>query len=84
MAGDVFASPPAEAILAAIRAVASPAGVFLLVANYTGAALPLPPEQFSTGCEQALQGLYLLVQRVSTGATTLLCESFAPGQGLWE
>lgn len=35
-AGDVFASPPAEAVLAAIRAVAGDAGCLLLVANYTG------------------------------------------------
>lgn len=38
-AGDVFASPPAEAVLAAIHAVAGDAGCLLLVANYTGARL---------------------------------------------
>ncbi len=36
VAGDVFTSPSPEAILAAIRAVGSPAGVLLLVKNYTG------------------------------------------------
>ena len=36
VAGDVFASPPAESILAAIRAVTGEAGCLLLVANYTG------------------------------------------------
>lgn len=34
--GDVFTSPPTEAVLAAIRAVASPAGVVLIIKNYTG------------------------------------------------
>ncbi|XP_038056743.1 triokinase/FMN cyclase-like [Patiria miniata] len=36
VAGSVFTSPPASDILAAIRAVANPAGVLLIVANYTG------------------------------------------------
>jgi dihydroxyacetone kinase len=34
--GDVFTSPSADAVLAAIRAVAGPAGVLLIVKNYTG------------------------------------------------
>lgn len=34
--GGVFASPTAGAVLAAIRACASPAGVLLIVKNYTG------------------------------------------------
>ena len=33
--GDVFASPPAEAVMAAIRAVGS-AGALLIGTNYTG------------------------------------------------
>lgn len=37
VAGDVFASPPTEAVLAAIRAVTGPPGVLLIVKNYTGA-----------------------------------------------
>ncbi|SKA38932.1 dihydroxyacetone kinase [Enhydrobacter aerosaccus] len=36
VAGDVFTSPATEAVLAAIRAVAGPAGVLLVVKNYTG------------------------------------------------
>ena len=36
VAGDVFASPPVSAVLAALRAAAAPAGVLLLVMNYTG------------------------------------------------
>lgn len=34
--GDVFASPTSGAVLAAIRACASPSGVLLVVKNYTG------------------------------------------------
>ncbi|KAB0678837.1 dihydroxyacetone kinase subunit DhaL [Aureimonas leprariae] len=34
--GEVFTSPSTDAVLAAIRAVASPAGVLLIVKNYTG------------------------------------------------
>ncbi len=36
VAGDVFASPPTEAVLAAIRAVTHDPGVLLIVKNYTG------------------------------------------------
>jgi dihydroxyacetone kinase len=36
VAGDVFTSPSVDAVLAAIRAVAGPAGVLLVVKNYTG------------------------------------------------
>ncbi|MBZ4422982.1 dihydroxyacetone kinase family protein [Myxococcus sp. RHSTA-1-4] len=36
VAGDVFTSPSADAVLAAIRAVAGPAGALLVVKNYTG------------------------------------------------
>ena len=35
-AGDMFASPTAEAVLAALRAVTGPAGALCLVLNYTG------------------------------------------------
>ena len=34
--GAVFTSPPSSAILAAFRAVASPAGILAIVTNYTG------------------------------------------------
>src|SRR6202012_2889785 len=34
--GDVFTSPPPDAVLAAIRAVTGPAGALLIVKNYTG------------------------------------------------
>ncbi|WP_164017776.1 dihydroxyacetone kinase subunit DhaK [Pyxidicoccus trucidator] len=36
VAGDVFTSPSADAVLAAIRAVSGPAGALLVVKNYTG------------------------------------------------
>ncbi|WP_041841920.1 dihydroxyacetone kinase subunit DhaL [Actinoplanes friuliensis] len=36
VAGEVFTSPSVDAVLEAIRAVASPAGVLLIVKNYTG------------------------------------------------
>lgn len=36
VAGDVFTSPPTDAVLAAIRAAAGPAGALLIVKNYTG------------------------------------------------
>ena len=36
VAGSVFASPPAGAVLAALRKVAGPGGVMLVVFNYTG------------------------------------------------
>ncbi|MBN9447096.1 MAG: dihydroxyacetone kinase subunit DhaK, partial [Bosea sp.] len=36
VSGDVFTSPSVDAVLAAIRAVAGPAGALLVVKNYTG------------------------------------------------
>lgn len=36
VAGDVFASPSAEAVLAAIKTVTGQAGCLLIVKNYTG------------------------------------------------
>lgn len=36
VAGDVFTSPSPDAILAAIRATAGPAGALLIIKNYTG------------------------------------------------
>jgi dihydroxyacetone kinase len=37
--GDVFSSPSQDAILTAIRNVAGPPGVLLIVKNYTGTSL---------------------------------------------
>ena len=39
VAGDVFASPPTEAVLAAIRTACSDAGALVIVTNYTGGIL---------------------------------------------
>lgn len=36
VSGDVFASPSTDAVLAALRAVGGPAGILLIVKNYTG------------------------------------------------
>ena len=36
VAGAVFASPPPGSIVAALRAIRSPAGTLLIVKNYTG------------------------------------------------
>ncbi|MDI6028063.1 dihydroxyacetone kinase subunit DhaL [Corticibacterium sp. UT-5YL-CI-8] len=36
VSGDVFSSPSTDAVLSAIRAVGGPAGVLLIVKNYTG------------------------------------------------
>ncbi len=36
VSGHMFASPSAKSVLAAIRAIAGPAGCLLVVANYTG------------------------------------------------
>lgn len=36
IAGDIFTSPSVDAVLAAIRAAAGPAGALLIVKNYTG------------------------------------------------
>lgn len=36
VSGDVFASPSTDAVYAALRAVATPAGILIIVKNYTG------------------------------------------------
>ncbi|CAM0150565.1 unnamed protein product [Urochloa decumbens] len=48
VSGDVFASPPVDSILAAIRAVTGPMGCLLIVKNYTGDRL-----NFGLAAEQA-------------------------------
>jgi dihydroxyacetone kinase len=49
--GDVFTSPSTDAVLAAIRAVAGPAGALLIVKNYTGDRL-----NFGLAAELARRG----------------------------
>jgi len=36
VAGEVFTSPSVDAVFAAIRAAAGPAGALLIIKNYTG------------------------------------------------
>ena len=48
VAGAVFASPPPASILAALRAIRSPAGTLMIVKNYTGDRL-----NFGIALEQA-------------------------------
>lgn len=55
VAGDVFAAPPEEAVLAAIRQVTGAAGCLLLLMNYTGDRLT-----FGAAAERAkAEGLHL-------------------------
>lgn len=49
VAGSVFASPPPTSILAAIKAVQSPGGTLVIVANYTGDRL-----NFGIAAERAI------------------------------
>ncbi len=68
--GDVFTSPPTESVLAAIRVVASDAGVLLIVKNYTGDRL-----NFKLAAEQArAEGIavetVLVADDVALSATT--------------
>ncbi|KAF8059368.1 hypothetical protein HT031_005173 [Scenedesmus sp. PABB004] len=64
VAGDVFASPPAAAVLAAIRAVTGPGGALLVVKNYTGDRL-----NFGLAAEQAkAEGLAVEVVLVGEDA----------------
>ena len=66
MAGGVFASPPSASVLAALRAVASPAGTLVIVKNYTGDRL-----NFGIAVEQAkMEGM--AVKMVVVGEDTAL------------
>ncbi|KAF8031502.1 hypothetical protein BT93_D0654 [Corymbia citriodora subsp. variegata] len=53
--GDVFASPPVDAVLAGIRAVTGPMGCLLIVKNYTGDRL-----NFGLATEMAKSEGYLV------------------------
>lgn len=66
VAGGVFASPPSASVLAALRAVASPAGTLVIVKNYTGDRL-----NFGIAVEQAkMEGM--AVKMVVVGEDTAL------------
>eukprot|EP00731_Ephydatia_muelleri_P027864 Em0019g737a len=78
VAGAVFASPPSASVLAALRAVASPAGTLVIVKNYTGDRL-----NFGIAVEQAkMEGM--AVKMVVVGEDTALpsTESSAGRRGL--
>ena len=61
VAGAVFASPPPGSVLAALRAIRSPAGTLMIVKNYTGDRL-----NFGIALEQA-RGEGMKVEMVVVG-----------------
>ena len=67
--GDIFASPPVDAVLAAILAVTGEAGCLLVIKNYTGDRL-----NFGLAAEQA-RALGLMVETVTVADDIAL-----PGQ----
>ena len=78
VAGAVFASPPSASVLAALRAIASPAGTLVIIKNYTGDRL-----NFGIAAEQAkVEGM--AVKMVVVGEDTALpsTESTAGRRGL--
>ena len=60
--GEIFASPPTKAIVAAIRAVGGPMGVLLIVTNYTGDVLnfslaaSISKEKYGINCQTIIIG----------------------------
>ena len=66
VAGGVFASPPPASILAALRAIQSPAGTLMIVKNYTGDRL-----NFGIALERA-KAEGLKVEMVIVGDDTAL------------
>lgn len=70
--GEIFASPSVEAVLAAIRAVTGPAGVLLVVKNYTGDRL-----NFGLAAERARQ-MGFRVELVVVGDDVALPASAQP------
>jgi dihydroxyacetone kinase len=84
VAGDVFTSPSVDAILAAIRAAAGPAGVVLIVKNYTGDRLNfglaaelakqegIPAEIVVVADDVALQGVVEPERRRGIAGTVLI------------
>ena len=72
--GDVFTSPSADSVLAAIRAVAGPHGVLLIVKNYTGDRL-----NFGLAAELA-RGEGIAVEMVVVADDVALRDTVEPGQ----
>ena len=71
VAGEVFASPTAAAVLAALRAVTGPAGTLLIVKNYTGAAALASNGAFS---DRVLCQLYFIVTEAHNQTTDCFAE----------
>jgi len=69
VAGDVFTSPPPDAVLATIRAVTGPPGCVLIVKNYTGDRL-----NFGLAAERA-RAEGLAVEMVIVGDDVALADS---------
>ncbi|MCQ4162734.1 dihydroxyacetone kinase subunit DhaK, partial [Roseomonas sp. GC11] len=84
VAGDVFTSPSTDAVLAAIRAVAGPAGALLVVKNYTGdrlnfglaaelaRAAGIPAEIVVVADDVALRDTVVLERRRGIAGTVLV------------
>jgi ATP-dependent dihydroxyacetone kinase len=72
VAGDVFTSPSVDAVLAAIRAVAGPPGVLLIIKNYTGDRL-----NFGLAAEMARAG-GIAVETVVVADDVALRETVEP------
>lgn len=84
VAGDVFTSPSVDAVLAAVRAAAGPAGVVLIVKNYTGDRLNfglaaelakqegIPAEVVVVADDVALQGVVEPQRRRGIAGTVLI------------
>ncbi|CAG9239723.1 Dihydroxyacetone kinase, ATP-dependent [Paraburkholderia tropica] len=82
--GEVFTSPPASAVLAAIRATAGPKGALLIVKNYTGDRLNfglaaelaraegIPVEVVTVADDVALRGHAERSQRRGIAGTVLI------------
>ncbi|WP_322049583.1 dihydroxyacetone kinase family protein [Paraburkholderia sp. J67] len=82
--GEVFTSPPTDAVLAAIRATAGPKGALLIVKNYTGDRLNfglaaelaraegIPVEVVSVADDVALRGHAERHQRRGIAGTVLI------------
>jgi dihydroxyacetone kinase len=78
VAGEVFTSPSPDAVLAAIRACAGPAGAILIVKNYTGDRL-----NFGLGAELAkAEGIPVELVIVADDAALAGSESLAGARGL--
>lgn len=76
--GNVFASPPTSAVLAAIVACAGPKGVLVIVKNYTGDRL-----NFGMACEKAeLMGIRVKMVIVADDCALPVGKGITGGRGI--